>query len=667
MILIKNGKLWTRISIRRALFFSYFAIAFSMLFTMSVLWIYTEIGRSNEANENLLENAKSLQKKELKEKVENLLDLIQIIRNTSIEKTEEEVKSTILNWIESLRFEYGGYYFVNQLDGKALIFDGKRVLEDKNLLDMTDPNGLRIFDREIEAFHNPEGLYMTYLFKKIESDIPEPKISFMKGIPDWNWIVGAGNYLTDVTLEIEQTNLQLKKDLAVKISKILLAFLLFTILLFILSHFFSKFINAQIDKLNHYVQGLITNTSTSEDHLTFKEFEKFANQVTHIISSKSKLEADLSESEQHFKELIENSPNSIVITNVNGTIQFINQETTNLTGYSKEELLGQNPRILKSGKTDPTTYENMWNTILEGKNWKGRFVNKKKNGEEYVVLSNIASLKDKNGQIKQFITIKEDITESIKLQEELKRALQEANEAARLQAAFLNNMSHEIRTPLNVIVGFSNLLAEADTEDSVKAKYVDLINSNSDHLLNLVNEILTVARMESTEKVQLNRSSVNILELGTRVIDSFAPFCQNNDFQLLLVPDPDHPEVQIETDLHKLTQVFNSLISNAIKFTSEGFVRLSYHCKANGVQFRVEDTGIGIEPEEIEKIFDRFYQVNQGPKKKYSGVGLGLNITRKLVHFLGGSISVESIPGKGSCFFFTLPYKITDSDTSIQT
>jgi len=243
----KTNPFINRMSIRRALLLSFLSISLILLISISSLWIYTEIERSNDTIARITEASLAEQKAHLKEKVENLIALINSFRDIISDIDESDQQNIILNWIESLRFEYGGYYFVNKLDGEALIFDGKRVLDYKSVLDITDPTGLRIFDMEVDAYNNPEGKCITYLFKRIETDEPESKVSFIKGIPDWGWIIGAGNYVLDLTEEIDVIHESLKSNLIAKIIRITLLFIVIALLLIIAAHLIANYFNKQIN------------------------------------------------------------------------------------------------------------------------------------------------------------------------------------------------------------------------------------------------------------------------------------------------------------------------------------------------------------------------------------------------------------------------------------
>lgn len=227
-------------------------------------------------------------------------------------------------------------------------------------------------------------------------------------------------------------------------------------------------------------------------------------------------------------------------------------------------------------------------------------------------------------------------------------ARKKAEESDRLKMAFLANMSHEIRTPLNAIVGFSELLAAANTEEE-KQKYLEILHTNSELLLQLVNDILDLSKIEAgTLEFVYSDVDINLLlndleQLFRMKIGSNSP--------VRIITEPGLPSCMVHTDRNRIAQVVSNFVSNAIKFTTEGSIRIGYQSSENGLRFYVSDTGSGISADKLEGVFDRFVRL-QSDK---NGNGLGLSICKTIVNKLGGEIGAESEVGKGSTFWFTLP------------
>ena len=358
---------------------------------------------------------------------------------------------------------------------------------------------------------------------------------------------------------------------------------------------------------------------------------------------------------QKLSRAIEQSPVSVVITDSNGIIEYVNSTTLKISGYTSAELIGKNPRIFSSGENSKKTYQNLWKKISSGKIWKGEFLNKNKYGELYWESASISPIFDKNKTITSFLAIKEDITERKNLTRELINAKEKAEESDRLKTAFLQNISHEIRTPMNAIVGFSEFLNDADVSAEMRKQYTEIILQNSDQLLSIISNIINIASIEAgQEKIYENEINLNATLKHLHKQISANDLKRNVSFNLI----PYLPyEDRIVSDETKLSQVLNNLIGNALKFTKQGHVNFGYVVKANELEFFVEDTGIGIPPEMHDEIFKRFRQIDTNIAREYGGTGLGLPVSKAYIELLGGKMWVQSEPGKGSTFYFTIPYK----------
>ena len=235
---------------------------------------------------------------------------------------------------------------------------------------------------------------------------------------------------------------------------------------------------------------------------------------------------------------------------------------------------------------------------------------------------------------------------SLKVKRELIKAKEHAEEADRLKSAFLANMSHEIRTPLNAIVGFSSMLQEADNPEE-KLQYVTIIEENNKRLLQLISDILDLSKIEAGT-FDFTFEKVNAKRLCNELYQAMQ---MRTSPQVELRLSPDLPDLQLTSDKSRLYQVLSNFVVNALKFTSEGSITISYQIKGKEAKFSVEDTGIGIEPEKQTAVFNRFVKLNNF----IPGTGLGLSICQSIITQLGGKIGVDSEPGKGSCFWFTHP------------
>ena len=262
------------------------------------------------------------------------------------------------------------------------------------------------------------------------------------------------------------------------------------------------------------------------------------------------------------------------------------------------------------------------------------------------------------GVITNFVAIKEDITERIKMLEELVTAKQKAEEGDRLKSAFLANMSHEIRTPLNSIIGFSDLLNDPDFDEAEKSKFSKAIVNSGNNLLFIINDILDLSMIESGQ-LKIRKEQFSVKKLLLNLESEFKAKAIDKGVDLHVKIPLRNNDIVIENDVNRTRQVFTNLITNALKFTNKGFVEIGFITRDNCIQFFVKDTGIGIASDNFLAIFDRFRQVEINQTRNYGGNGLGLAISKNLVEIMGGRIWVESELGKGSIFNFTLPYNST--------
>jgi signal transduction histidine kinase len=241
---------------------------------------------------------------------------------------------------------------------------------------------------------------------------------------------------------------------------------------------------------------------------------------------------------------------------------------------------------------------------------------------------------------------------------ELRIALTRSEESDRLKSAFLANISHEIRTPMNGIIGFSDLLSAPDLSADMRRTYAELISTSSHQLLSIINNILDISHIESGQ-TEVSQDPVSLNEILDNISMFYITMALEKRISFQIVKTLDDEAGMIITDRDKLQQILDNLLDNAFKFIRKGEIKLGYVMDRDMVRFYVEDTGPGIEALQQERIFDRFTKVNVVKERFIEGTGLGLAISKALVELLGGTIMVSSIPGKGSEFSFTLPYRKT--------
>jgi len=381
------------------------------------------------------------------------------------------------------------------------------------------------------------------------------------------------------------------------------------------------------------------------------ESGKIANYIAikEDISNRKKSDLEI----QKLSVAIDQNPASVIITDTHGYIEYVNRKFMSVSGYSQEELIGKIIRILKPGHTSDETYVEIWNNLLGGKEWRGEHKNRTKKHEKYWESVLISPIISQEGKITNYIILSENISDRKKMEKDLIKAKEKAEESDRLKSAFLANMSHEIRTPLNSILGFSDLLTDPTLKDESRKEFADMINASGNNLLAIINDVLDISKIEAGQIV-LSNSVFSAQQLILEIQKEYSIKAKSKKIEFKIASDNQTEELLIYSDEIRIKQVLINFVGNALKFTEAGYIEIGVKLENKDIQFHVKDTGIGIAKEFHEKIFDRFRQVEAAQTRKYGGNGLGLAITKNLANLLGGKIWIESEPGQGSVFYFSL-------------
>jgi len=354
---------------------------------------------------------------------------------------------------------------------------------------------------------------------------------------------------------------------------------------------------------------------------------------------------------------VEQSGDMVFITDLSGAITYVNQQFCTVTGYERREVLGQNPRILKSGNTPRELYSQMWTNILAGKPWRGEIQDRNKGGELFWAAARISPIRDRNGEISHFLAMHDDITARKQAEEKLKAAMIDAEIGNRSKTEFIANMSHELRTPLNAIIGFSNMLkneAYAGPLLDKQLEYVHDIQASGEHLLELINDVLDVSATEA-QSLTLNENVIDSTKPVVASLRIVAPRAKESNVELINAIGAEAPKLYV--DERRFKQILLNLLSNAIKFTPEGGrVVLSADVVDDGaLRLSISDTGIGMDKAELAKALTKFGQVDSTLGRKYEGTGLGLTLAISLTEAHDGTFALHSEKGVGTTATITFP------------
>lgn len=407
--------------------------------------------------------------------------------------------------------------------------------------------------------------------------------------------------------------------------------------------------------------------------------KKFAVAVLRDISERKLHEEERHQAKKKAEEIatrlrklsraVEQSPASVVITDLKGSIEYVNPGFVRTTGYAAEEALGKNPAVLKSGIHEPEFYAQMWKPLLRGEVWRGEVCNRKKSGELYWEDATIAPVMDANGSVTHYVAVKVDVTTRKRAEETLRLAKEEAEEANRAKSRFLASMSHELRTPLNGVIGMAELLGNTQLDERQRS-FVEACRSSGKSLLALINDVLDFSKIEAG-KLELDEHDFDLGQLVEETVETMAFQAQQKNIHVFSEVAPQACRT-VRGDGGRLRQVLVNLIGNAIKFTAAGgiTVRVEPAEAADDptlLCFRVTDTGIGIPQNQMDRLFQSFSQADSSTTRKYGGTGLGLAISKALVELMGGQIGVESEPGRGSTFWFNIPLKgVAGKDSTLR-
>ena len=362
------------------------------------------------------------------------------------------------------------------------------------------------------------------------------------------------------------------------------------------------------------------------------------------ISERKALEAAVKAERDRLTAILANVGDAVFVMNREGNIEFVNAAWERLNGFESSEVVGQTPKVIKSGHHTPEFYDSMWDTILSGETWTGELVNKRKDGSTYEAVVTVQSVVGVEGQTINLVGVEHDIS-----------ALKEVD---RLKSQFVSDVSHELRTPLTNIRLYLDLLET--TEDKAKIeRYLETLTRESERLANLIDDLLSLSRLEAGA-TPFNPEQVDVGELLLALVEDRRSLAASRGLELFIESDTTLPEVYVDKRL--MSQVFTNLVTNAMHYTPEGgriTVRSTVPKRKNKdwVTAVIEDSGIGILPEEQPLIFDRFYRGHAGESSGEAGTGLGLAICKEIAELHGGRITVESSgrEGKGSKITVWLP------------
>jgi two-component system, sensor histidine kinase len=362
--------------------------------------------------------------------------------------------------------------------------------------------------------------------------------------------------------------------------------------------------------------------------------------------------------------IAESTNEAIFVTDVQGKISWTNAAFTTITGYDQDEVLGRDPaEFMNAPDTDPEAVARILESQRSGKKARVEILNRRKDGAEQWISTSITPVYEADGTLMMCIQVERDVTQERLRTEQLAEMNEQAKAAAKAKERFFATMSHEIRTPMNGVLGMADLLSRTELNPEQQS-YLSAIRQSGDALLSIINDILDLSKLQSG-KVRVEVSAFDLADVVSSVVTLLWPLAKDKGIQLRVTAGTERP-VWVMGDAGRTRQVLMNLVGNAIKFTSEGEVTVQMERGADDAfRIHVADTGIGINHDRLEAIFDSFTQADGAIDRQYGGTGLGLTISRMLARAMGGDVTAVSQKDRGSTFTLSLPLRAAEPERPV--
>lgn len=366
-------------------------------------------------------------------------------------------------------------------------------------------------------------------------------------------------------------------------------------------------------------------------------------------------------------QALEQIPAAVFITNLDFIVIYANKKSIEVTGYESSEMVGKTPNLLNPALNSEEAVEQIKLQLAAKGSWAGEFENIKKDGTKYFESIRISAIKNHRGVITHFVMLKNDITNQKNLEKQLIDTTRRAEQSDNLKSAFMANMSHEIRTPMNAIIGFSEMLKNNDFSQEEKEQFVDLVLENSRSLMSKLDNIIDITKIE-TGKLKLNKSLCSANKI---LYDHYYLLLKNKEkidkTNIEIIPRQyiENENFLFISDAYRIGQVLQNLLENSLKYTFGGAIEIGYRLEKNDgkewIDFYVKDTGVGIPPEQVTGLFEKFRITGSDAKNTSIATGFGLYISKNVATLLGGDLTFETNVGNGTTFHLKVPYLQADS------
>jgi len=606
-----------------------------------------------------------------------------------IEDQAAELKQEALGWLVQVRFGQGGYLFGSTFLGEPLFTNGEITMGGPSVWELTDPSGIKIIQEQQRLAATPTGGFLEYSWRKLEGDAPSPKIAYVRGIPAWKWIIGAGFYVDEVEAAVAVQYDQLISELRGGLTRGALLCLALVGAILLLTGKISRRINRQLAAITDYLARAATRqTRISPDTMRLREFRDIVGSVNALLDAQAEIEKALRQRSEELATVLDALPAMVWIAHdPQCRVITANRAATELLGAPpappaaplgdpSSQAPGQAPtqpviRLKADGSPCRDDELPLQRAIALGRQVDcAEMSYLLPDGRQVHVAGSASPLFEEDGAIRGAVAVGWDITERRQGVEALIRAKEAAEAANHAKSEFLANMSHEIRTPLNGILGMLQLL-HLTVLSREQDGYVEVAIQSGRRLTSLLSDILDLSRIEAG-RLSVREEVFETANLRKAALELFALAVADKGLVMEFVIADGMPP-RVVGDEARLRQILFNLIGNAIKFTEAGrvLVEMSPLPAADAssrfhVLLTVRDTGIGIPDDVVRTIFEPFSQAEGAYTRRFQGAGLGLSIVKNLVGLLGGSICVDTEPGQGAAFYVSLPLRPAPDDSAQQ-
>jgi len=569
-----------------------------------------------------------------------------------LDAEEKAIQEEQLNKIVNVRFGKEGYIFVNKYDGKALISNGKRIESDKTLWQAFGPRAKSVFNKELAAAHKPKGDFIYYSWKKLTSDTLSPKASFIKGIPEWQWIVGAGVYLDDVEKDINVLQKSANANLQKKIYTNLAILLTILFLFLLIRYFLVKYVGKELSLfLSFFKRAAFSNEKINLSKIKFNEFYDMAKHANKMLDDKRAIEKKLQEEKENLAVTLRSIADSVITTDTSGRITSMNRVAEKLTGHSSEEAKEQPLmnifHVVNRDTREPL--ENPVQKILQKKT--AVFLDRQtllisKHGREYIIEDSAAPIRDAESNVIGTVLVFRDVTEKIKNEQEIQKI--KKLESIGILAG---GIAHDFNNLLTGIFGNLSLIKMHIHKGDKIFKYLESAEKSIDRATNLTSQLLTFAKGGQPVKQDA--------QIGPLIREAALFNLRGSNIKLdIKISRALWP---VKVDKGQFSQVIANLVINAKQAMPRGgalSIRLTNFHNSTGrlplsakqcIRIRIKDEGTGIKNKYLERIFDPYFST------KNQGSGLGLATVYSIIKRHEGFVEVKSQWGKGSTFTIYLP------------